>query len=76
MNKRKVLRGTVVSNKMNKTVVVLVARKARHPKYEKLIDKRTKCYAHNDGGTLEIGQEVEIMECRPLSKMKRWRVIK
>jgi small subunit ribosomal protein S17 len=76
MNKRKVLQGTVVSNKMNKTVVVSVQRKVRHPKYEKLIDKRTKCYAHNEDGVLEIGQEVKIMECRPLSKMKRWRVIK
>jgi small subunit ribosomal protein S17 len=76
MDKRKVLVGNIVSNKMNKTVVVSVQRKVRHPKYEKLVYKRTKCYAHNENSDLQVGQEVRIMECRPLSKMKRWIVIK
>ena len=71
---RKVLHGVVVSNKMNKTVVIKVTRKIRHPKYEKLVDKWKKYYAHTDKD-LQVGQEVKIMSCRPLSKMKRWRVI-
>lgn len=71
---RKVVQGVVVSNKMKNTVVVNVVRKIRHPKYEKLVDKRKKYYAHTDKD-LEIGQEVKIMSCRPISKTKRWRVI-
>ncbi|KPK33406.1 MAG: 30S ribosomal protein S17 [Chlamydiae bacterium SM23_39] len=74
-NKRKVLQGIVLSNKMNKTVVVSVSRKFRHPKYEKLIEKRKKYYAHSENKNLEIGSIIKIMECRPISKIKRWRVI-
>jgi small subunit ribosomal protein S17 len=71
---RKVVQGVVVSNKMKNTVVVNVVRKLRHPKYEKLVDKRKKYYAHTEKD-LEVGQEVRIMSCRPISKTKRWRVI-
>lgn len=72
--RRKVVQGVVLSNKMKDTVVVKVDRKIRHSKYEKLVDKRKKYYAHTDKN-LEIGQEVKIMSCRPISKTKRWRVI-
>jgi small subunit ribosomal protein S17 len=73
-NSRKVLQGIVTSNKMKNTVVVNVVRKMRHEKYEKLVDKRKKYYAHTDKD-LEVGQEVKIMSCRPISKTKKWRVI-
>lgn len=69
------MKGVVVSNKMEKTVVVKVTRKALHPKYGKQIEKYTKCYAHDEENKAEIGREVTIMECRPLSKLKRWRVV-
>lgn len=72
---RKVKQGKVVSNKMDKTVVVTVERTMRHPKYEKIIKRRQKLYAHNDGAPLEIGAAVTVVETRPLSKLKRWRVI-
>jgi len=67
--------GTVVSNKMNKTVTVLVTRKMRHPKYGKVIERAKKYYAHDDSDALQPGQKVRIMETRPLSKLKRWRVV-
>jgi small subunit ribosomal protein S17 len=71
---RKVQKGRVISNKMNKTVVVSVERTMRHPKYGKVFQRRQKCYAHYEGAPLEIGTVVQIMETRPLSKLKRWRV--
>lgn len=74
-NKRKVRKGTVVSNKMDKTVVVKIERKLRHPQYGKVITQATKVYAHNDVKKLEIGDEVTVIETRPLSKLKRWRVV-
>lgn len=72
-NRRKVKKGVVVSNKMEKTVVVKVDRTLRHPKYGKVITRSKKYYAHHES-PLEIGDEVEITETRPLSKLKRWRV--
>lgn len=72
---RKENTGVVISNKMDKTVVVEVTRKIRHPKYGKVIERSKKCYAHDDSDTVEIGQKVRIMETRPLSKLKRWRVV-
>ncbi len=74
-NTRKVRKGVVVSNKMNKTVVVRVSRTVRHPQYEKVVVRSMKCYAHDESGALNIGDEVVIMETRPLSKLKRWRVV-
>lgn len=72
---RKVKKGTVISNKMNKTVVVKVERTYRHPEYNKVITRGKKYYAHDEAGNLQIGDEVQIMETRPLSKLKRWRVV-
>lgn len=68
--------GTVLSNKMNKTVVVQIERKVLHPKYKKYIKKRTKLYAHDEKNEAKIGARVLLSETRPLSKLKRWRVVK
>ncbi len=70
---RKVRRGVVVSNKMEKTVVVLLSRRVRHPLYGKIVMKSSKVKAH-DEMSCDIGDTVEIMETRPISKEKRWRV--
>lgn len=72
--KRNVKTGVVVSNKMQKTVVVKVDRTFRHPIYEKVITRAKKYYAHNESKTLNVGDTVTIEETRPLSKLKRWRV--
>lgn len=73
---RKVKKGIVVSNKMQKTVVVKVDRTFRHPVYGKVTTRGKKYYAHSDAETpLAVGAEVEIVETRPLSKLKRWRVV-
>lgn len=74
-NNRNVKTGVVVSNKMQKTVVVKVDRTFRHPVYEKVITRAKKYYAHNESKTLNIGDTVTIEETRPLSKLKRWRVV-
>lgn len=71
---RKVQKGVVVSNKMQKTVVVKVERTMRHPQYGKVVTRAKKFYAHNET-PLQIGDEVKIVETRPLSKLKRWRVV-
>lgn len=73
--KRKELIGVVISNKMNKTVTVEVSRKMRHPKYQKVIERSKKYYAHDESNSLAVGQKVRMMETRPLSKLKRWRVV-
>lgn len=67
--------GIVISNKMAKTVTVQVTRKMRHPKYGKVFERSKKLYAQDDSDALEIGQKVRVMETRPLSKLKRWRVV-
>lgn len=74
-NSRKTQKGVVVSNKMNKTVVVKIERRIRHPRYGKVINQAKKVYAHNDVKTLQIGDEVTVVETRPMSKLKRWRVV-
>ncbi len=74
-NTRKVKEGIVVSDKMQKTVTVRVDRTFRHPEYEKVITRGKKYYAHNEKGDVKVGQKVRIIETRPLSKLKRWRVI-
>lgn len=73
--KRKENIGVVVSNKMDRTVVVSVTRKIRHEKYGKVIERSKKYYAHDESDAIETGQRVRIMETRPLSKLKRWRVV-
>lgn len=72
---RKVQKGTVVSNKMQKTVVVKVDRTFPHPRYGKIVTRSNKYYAHDESASLQVGDEVQIMETRPLSKLKRWRVV-
>lgn len=72
---RKEKQGTVISNKMQKTVVVKVQRTMPHPRYGKVVTVNKKYYAHNDLQPLQIGDVVTIVETRPLSKLKRWRVV-
>lgn len=72
---RKLKKGVVVSNKMQKTVVVRVERTMRHPQYGKVVTRAKKFYAHNELDAVQVGDEVFIMETRPLSKLKRWRVV-
>ncbi len=74
-NLRKTRVGTVVSNKMDKTVVVSIADNVKHPLYKKIIKRTVKLKAHDEGNVCNIGDKVEIMETRPLSKDKRWRVL-
>ena len=68
--------GTVTSNKANKTVTVLVERLVKHRLYLKYVRRRTKFAAHDDQNDCRIGDKVQISESRPLSKTKRWRVVK
>jgi small subunit ribosomal protein S17 len=70
------LRGTVVSNKADKSVTVKVVRTVRHPKYNKFIKRMSKHYAHDERNEASIGDVVEIVESRPLSALKRWRLQK
>lgn len=74
-NARKVRVGNVVSDKMDKTVVVAVERTTRHPLYGKIIRKTKKYKAHDAGNECRIGDKVRIMETRPLSKDKKWRLV-
>jgi len=72
---KRVLTGTVVSDKTDKTVVVLVERKVKHPLYGKIIRRSKKYHAHDEGNVFKEGQTVRIEECAPISKLKTWRVI-
>jgi small subunit ribosomal protein S17 len=72
---RKIYIGEVISSKMDKTVVVAVKRLTQHPVYKKTIKKITKFKAHDEGNRCKIGDKVSIVESRPLSKDKRWRVL-
>jgi small subunit ribosomal protein S17 len=74
-NLRKERTGIVISNKMDKTIVVAVKRKVKHPIYGKFVNKTTKFYAHDEKEDSNIGDLVRIMETRPLSKNKCWRLI-
>ncbi|MFH1961791.1 MAG: 30S ribosomal protein S17 [bacterium] len=73
--RRKVREGDVISNKMDKTVVVSVVSRKKHPVYEKIISIKKNYYAHDEENHCKTGDRVKIMETRPLSKTKRWRVI-
>ena len=75
-NKTKVKEGVVVSNKMKKTVVVKVESVYRHPVYQKVMRTTSKFKAHDEAGEYKVGDKVEIMECRPLSADKCWRVVR
>lgn len=74
-NLRKERIGVVVSNKMQKTIVVAEKRKVKHPIYGKFVNKTTKYYAHDEANSCNIGDKVLIMETRPLSKNKCWRLV-
>lgn len=74
-NLRKERIGKVVSDKMQKSIVVSVERKVKHPIYGKFIKKTTRFMAHDENGDAHVGDTVRIMETRPLSKLKRWRLI-
>ena len=66
--------GQVVSAKMQKTIVVEVTRRVTHPLYRRIVQKRKKFYAHDEQGQAKVGDVVRIVECRPLSRLKRWRL--
>ncbi len=68
--------GIVVSDKMDKTRVVMVETLVQHPRYKKYIKRRKKFYAHDENNESRVGDLVQIMETRPLSKLKRWRIVK
>ena len=72
---RKTRQGKVVSNKMEKTITVTIERKVPHPVYKKYFKKTTKLMAHDEKNECNIGDIVKIMETRPLSKIKRWRLV-
>ena len=72
---RKVREGTVVSTKMDKTAVVEVVRRSRHPQYGKTVQQSKRYYAHDEENTLNDGDRVRIIETRPLSAKKRWRLL-
>ena len=74
-NLRKTRIGVVTSNKMTKTITVEVERKVKHPIYGKFVKKTSKFHAHDDKNECSIGDVVRIMESRPLSKTKRWRLV-
>ncbi len=75
MGSQRIIQGTVVSNKMDKTVVVSVGRKKKHPLYHKVMSVTERYKAHDDDNGCKLGDVVRIQECRPLSKDKRWRVV-
>ena len=74
-NLRKIKIGVVTSNKMDKSISVKVERKVKHPLYGKFVKKSTKFHAHDENNECSIGDTVKIMETRPMSKTKRWRLV-
>ncbi|MEM1452794.1 MAG: 30S ribosomal protein S17 [Planctomycetota bacterium] len=75
-NSRRVLEGIVSSSAMDKTITVRVERMFKHPKYKKYIRRHSKVHAHDEQNEAAVGDRVEIMECRPLSKSKRYRLVR
>ena len=75
-NSRRTVQGVVTSGKMAKTITVEVERRFKHPKYKKYIRRHSKVHAHDESGEAGVGDTVELMECRPLSKTKRWRLLR
>lgn len=74
-NLRKTRTGLVTSNKMDKTITVAIERKVKHPIYGKFVKKTTRFHAHDEKNECTVGDTVKIMETRPLSKTKRWRLV-
>ena len=74
-NTRKVREGLVTSNGMDKTAVVAVTDRVRHPRYNKTVQRTTKLFVHDETNDLNVGDRVRVQETRPLSKNKRWRIL-
>ena len=74
-NARKVREGLVASSAMDKTAVVVVASRKPHPRYQKSMARSTRLYVHDEENTLQVGDRVRVGETRPLSKLKRWRIL-
>jgi small subunit ribosomal protein S17 len=74
-NLRKERIGVVVSNKMDKTIIIAVKRKVKHPIYHKFVNKTSKFYVHDEANSCTIGDTVKVSETRPLSKNKNWRLV-
>ena len=74
-NLRKTRVGKVVSDKMDKTIVVAIADNVKHPVYNKIVKRTTKIHVHDEKNECRVGDKVEVMETRPLSKTKRWRLV-
>ncbi len=74
-NARKVREGLVTSNAMDKTVIVTVTERVRHKKYSKTLLRNTKLYVHDEANELNVGDRVRVAETRPVSKLKRWRIV-
>ena len=75
-NRRRVIQGIVSSDAMDKTITVRIERMFKHPKYKKYVRKHSKVHAHDETNQCNAGDRVEIMECRPYSKSKRWRLVR
>ena len=75
VNRRKTRDGTVVSSAMEKTAVVSVIERVRHPRYAKTVQRTKRLYAHDEQNDVRVGDRVRVQETRPLSKLKRWRVV-
>ncbi len=74
VNRRKVREGLVVSDAMESTVVVAVVERVRHPRYGKTVQRTKRIYVHDAGDTAKVGDRVRVVETRPMSKLKRWRL--
>ncbi len=72
---RKTVVGRVINDAMNKTITISIERTFRHPRYKKIVKKTSKVYAHDEKNDCRVGDKVKVMSTRPLSKLKRWRVI-
>lgn len=75
MGRQRIIQGTVVSDKMDKTIVITVVRKKKHPLYHKVMSVTERYKAHDEDNTCKLGDVVRITECRPMSKDKRWRLV-
>jgi small subunit ribosomal protein S17 len=75
-NNRRTLEGIVTSDKMAKTITVSVNRTYKHAKYKKIVREQKKYHAHDEQGEAHVGDRVEIMSCRPMSRLKRWRLVR
>ena len=74
--KRRRIRGEVTSDRCAKTITVRVSRRFRHPKYGKMVRRDQKVHAHDEAGEARVGDTVEVIECRPMSRTKRWRLVR